>query len=65
MALRQMEASWSQQQEADRILDEEERSTHALQYERSSCSDNTVITKTQAISANGQVSETELAYTSE
>jgi len=59
-----MEASWSQQQEADRILDEEERSTHELQYERTSCSDNAVITKTQRLSANGQVSETELIYIS-
>ena len=36
----------------------------ALQYERTSCSDNAVITKAQRLSANWQVSETDLVYIS-
>jgi hypothetical protein len=54
MALRQMEASWNQQQEANRILDEKEEHAWRSRYERPSCSDNAVITKTQSLLQTGK-----------
>ena len=47
-----MEASWSQQQDADSIHDEEDEHAWRSRYERPSCSDNAVITKDSKPSAN-------------